>query len=218
VTVEVLDKKRTTEPIYIQNEQAHVWIGPTEDRYGAVPRRVPLSSSQFDWISEESPCDFVIHSEGFTKLIFGQVKAGLAQHGLAWWRRDFESLPAELSDLEAAIRKSRYLLELPDNWDDEGSPKIREDTWRRVADFLLENARGLSAVRPVSLEAPVITPGPDGSIDILWSDERRQLLINVPAAPEESIEFFGDDRGHTVVKGTVEPSTSALWLFEWLTR
>ncbi len=64
----------------------------------------------------------------------------------------------------------------------------------------------------------VISPVGDGSIDIHWKDERRQLLINVPAAGDEPIEFYGDDRGRTIVKGVVDPSASTRWLFAWLTK
>lgn len=87
----------------------------------------------------------------------------------------------------------------------------------RAASFLRDNALHLGGEGPVPAGAPVISPVGDGSIDIHWRDERRQLLINVPAAGDEPIEFYGDDRGRTVVKGIVDPSVSTRWLFAWLT-
>lgn len=126
--------------------------------------------------------------------------------------------PTDLADLEVAIQRSQKMLDLPDNWDDDGGSRISRATWERATTFLRDNAIQLRDERHTHVAVPIISPVGDGSIDIHWKDECRQLLINVPADKEEPIEFFGDDRGHTVVKGTLESSTSTLWLFEWLTK
>jgi len=125
--------------------------------------------------------------------------------------------PVGPSDLEAAIQRSRGMLDLPDNWDDDGGSRIDAATWERVTSFLRDNTLHLWSEEHVYAGAPLIFPVGDGSIDIHWRDERRQLLINVPAAGDEPIEFYGDDRGRTVVKGIVDPSVSTRWLFAWLT-
>ncbi len=135
---------------------------------------------------------------------------------------DLQLTPPEfssfLSDLEAAIERSRSMLGLPDNWDDDGGGRIEPATWDRAASFLRDNAERLLLSSHAVIGTPVISPVGDGSVDIHWRDTRRQLLINVPAEAEEPIEFFGDDRGRTVVKGTIDPSVSTLWLLMWLTR
>jgi len=124
----------------------------------------------------------------------------------------------ESSELMAAIQRSRDILELPDNWDDEGASRISEATWERATRFLLDNALKLWDIQSSRVDAPTISPVSDGSIDIHWKNDRRQLLINVPANKEKLVEFYGDDRGATVVKGTVRPSESILWLFMWLAK
>ncbi len=126
--------------------------------------------------------------------------------------------PVGPSDLEAAIQRSRGMLDLPDNWDDDGGSRIDTATWERAISFLRDNALHLWSEGHVHVGAPVISQVGDGSIDIHWKDERRQLLINVPASGDEPIEFYGDDRGRTIVKGVVDPSASTRWLFAWLTK
>jgi len=39
--------------------------------------------------------------------------------------------PVDPSDLEAAIQQSRAMLDLPDNWDDDGGSSIDAATWAR---------------------------------------------------------------------------------------
>jgi hypothetical protein len=87
----------------------------------------------------------------------------------------------------------------------------------RATSFLRDSALQLWSERHVHADIPVISPVGDGSIDIHWKDERRQLLINVPASGDDPIEFYGDDRGRTVVRGIVDPSASTRWLFARLT-
>lgn len=134
---------------------------------------------------------------------------------------DQASPPAELSGLVEAINRSRQMLKLPDNWDEEGANRIEEATWKRAISFLSDNAVHLWQDNAIRIDSPVISPVADGSIDLHWNDARRQLLINVPAENEAPLEFYGDDRGHTLVKGTIEASTpvqSTSWLFMRLTK
>src|SRR6266705_3395688 len=77
-------------------------------------------------------------------------------------------VPYALSDVADAIEKSRYILDLPDNWDDEGSPRYAPETWERAAKFVLKNAVDLWRSERMRVEAPIIHNGPAGSIDIHW--------------------------------------------------
>jgi hypothetical protein len=123
----------------------------------------------------------------------------------------------ELSELEAAIDASRYILALKEDWDGAGSPGYDEAVWQRAVRFLRDNTLELWTLLGRRLGAPTISPGPEGGIDMRWRDGRRHLLMTVPASAVESIEFYGDDRGATTVKGKLHDAESALWLLMWLT-
>lgn len=123
-----------------------------------------------------------------------------------------------MAPIEGAIEASRFILQLEDNWDEDGSPGYAEDTWQRTTQFVLSVARGYFSVSDTRIEAPKITPGPDGSIDVRWKAEKRSLLINFPASIEEPVDFFGSDKGQDTIKGTVDLSSQNLWLLMWLMR
>src|SRR5438874_1936235 len=68
-------------------------------------------------------------------------------------------------DIENA---SKRILELPENWDEEGSEAYDHATVKRAEDFLVENAIRLWELYSAKISAPKILPGPGKSIDILW--------------------------------------------------
>lgn len=139
---------------------------------------------------------------------------------IVWTRieTENETLPTALSHIQDAIDKSRYILDLNDDWDEEGSPGYEEQVWRRAVDFLSSTAVQLWTTSGLVTEAPRITPGPDGSIDVHWRIPNHELLLNVPANPQEPAAYYGDNsRGH-IVKGSLDPSAENKWLFVWLTE
>jgi hypothetical protein len=123
---------------------------------------------------------------------------------------------ASIDDLSDAIETSRNMLSLPDDWDDEGSPEIREETWRRATDYLRRHAELLYARYGLRLPIPRILAGPAGSVDLHWKINGRELLLNVPAT-DELATFYGDASGSSSIKGTVDTKVDDLGLFTWLT-
>jgi len=134
--------------------------------------------------------------------------------------------PAAVPDdpLARSLDQSLWILELPDNWDDEGSIHYERATWERARDFLLSLAREARYCSARALPAPAINPAYAGSIDLFWDLEQRQLLVNIPADPTEAITFYGEDDFGTVVSGkrlTIEEASNerrvqAEYLVPWL--
>lgn len=110
-------------------------------------------------------------------------------------------LTVALPSIDEAIEKSRRILELPVNWDDEGAKPISEATWRRATEFLRRLASALRYCHSVSLLAPRISPCADGSIDLLWRATKLKLLINIQPEDSES-DFYGETIDGLKVKGT----------------
>jgi hypothetical protein len=72
------------------------------------------------------------------------------------------------------------------------------------------------------VEAPKILPGPHGSIDLHWKMPKRELLINIPANPEEPGSYYGDDREEgteNAIRGkNLDVSANNEWIFMWLMK
>lgn len=126
-----------------------------------------------------------------------------------------------LAALEAKIAASRRILALGDDWDDQGSPGYREDTWRRAVGAVKSSVAWLLKYHGLDVEPPKISPGPEGSIDIHWKTVYFELLINVPNDADQPADFYGDNYGRVSIKGTFDPSSSPSDLGQlllWLTR
>jgi hypothetical protein len=130
--------------------------------------------------------------------------------------------PPIIKKLGEAIQRSRVILELPDDWDEEGSPSYSESTWNRAAEFLFHNTSRIWRSHRLSLDIPKILQGPDGSIDLLWRTAKRDLLINLPANPDELGSFYGDDKEEgtkNAIRGTgLNISDDNEWIFLWLLK
>jgi len=128
-------------------------------------------------------------------------------------------IPPELHEIEKAIEESRSILDLRDDWDGEGSPGYADEVLDRANEFLIENAVHLWTTCGLRVDAPVIGPGPNGSIDIHWRTRDRSLLVNIPADDDEVATFYGDDRrdpARRTVEGRLDLSAQNHWLLMWL--
>ena len=86
----------------------------------------------------------------------------------------------------------------------------------------MRNAIRLHQSQKKYFDAPEILPGPGGSIDLHWKTDARELLINVPADPQDTISYYGDDRAEdteNAIRGkNIESSKNTEWIFLWLTQ
>src|SRR5262249_5181981 len=93
------------------------------------------------------------------------------------------SRPSEkpLSSIYAAIDSSRWILDLEENWDEEGAEPYDQETWESAKALLVSYASRALSAHGVEIPAPVISPGPNGSIDLHWTnrDHGFDLLLNV---------------------------------------
>ena len=120
--------------------------------------------------------------------------------------------------LTEALRASRRILDLPDDWDEEGSPRFREATWRRATEFVKLAAMAFQQRFGVWIEPPRILPGPAGSIDLHWRAAERELLINIPERDEAPADYYGSGDAQDAVKGKLNTALPNEWILLWLTR
>ncbi len=103
-------------------------------------------------------------------------------------------VPSRFSELAEQIRKSAYILEYEDNWDDEGSIAYTKKTFSVAINFAIEYSKAIWEEKFVLIDAPKISPGPEGSIDLLWEKKTYRLLLNIHPYPKQTASFFGDNR------------------------
>ena len=133
--------------------------------------------------------------------------------------QDFKILiPNSLRTLANEIEKSKYLLDLKEDWDDEGGLPIEFVTWKRAISFLVDYALWLyNDQQYFVIEPPQINSGPGSSIDLLWRNDKYRLLVNISEDSEKPIEYYGDNNlGENSIKGKLKPGFVqeffALWV------
>ena len=120
------------------------------------------------------------------------------------------------STVQEAVESSRWILDLTDDWDEQGSPKYAESTWQRACDFLVRHARLARQRLGRELPAPAILPGPGASIDLHWKLPSFELLVNVPSDATRPATFYGDDHGVLCIRGNLNAAGDVPGLIVWL--
>ena len=133
-------------------------------------------------------------------------------------RKPWEALAPALRRIRDAIEESKQMRELGDDWDGEGSLPVDEAVWQRAVDFLARYARVVWERFGKRLDAPDITPGPDGSIDLHWDHPEYEMLVNIRRDLTAMAGFYGDDRGRVSIKGTFDPESPNEGLVLWLKK
>lgn len=108
-----------------------------------------------------------------------------------------------------------------DDWDGEGSQGFRPETLDRAAALTRRAGAAAADRRPdVAVPVPAFAKGPDGSVDVLWWNADRRLLINVPADVEDPVTFhgFAIDHADRETRGRLLLDADNDWLVAWLTE
>jgi len=125
---------------------------------------------------------------------------------------------AQVADvlLEEEIERAESMLDLEADFDGEGSPAYTEDTFDLAAEFLRLHSRYFWEHCEKYSPVPKITPGPNGSIDLHWKLESRELLVNIPADVHEPAVYYGDNYGVEKIRGSVDPKKISYVIATWL--
>lgn len=102
-------------------------------------------------------------------------------------------LPKELRAISEAIENSRVSFNRQPDPSDDLSGVCSREAWERAMKILIGHALSVWEKLKLVIHPPVISPGPDGSVDLYWTAAPYGLLINVPADPKLPATYFGDD-------------------------
>ena len=97
----------------------------------------------------------------------------------------------DLMKIDKIIKKAEKYLDYEDNWDDEGSKGYKEETLNRVKILLQDGYGFLNKNTKFNIPEPDVSPGPDGSFDLLWDSKYYSLLANIPEDKDKPISYFG---------------------------
>jgi hypothetical protein len=125
---------------------------------------------------------------------------------------DWMPLRREHGQITQAVEASSYLLDLTD---EDGQPACSRETWDRAVRFLSACARRAWSTTGRKLDPPAILIGPNQSIDLHWRRQSYEMLINVPANPNDLLNYYGDDIDGNSTKGKIasgENQGLVLWL------
>lgn len=102
-------------------------------------------------------------------------------------------LPTDLSPISDAIENSKVIFNRPPDPSDDLALTCSQETWRRATKILTDHALSVWEKAKVVIRSPVISAGPDGSVDLYWTAAPYGLLLNVPADPTQPATYYGDD-------------------------
>ena len=72
----------------------------------------------------------------------------------------------------------------------------------------------------VDVPFPLISPVPDGSVDINWETDKFELLINVPAKDNLLVNLYGERMSHPEdeVEVRINYDMAAQYVIPWLIK
>ena len=105
-------------------------------------------------------------------------------------------IPYKLEFLLSVFKESESILELENDWDDNGSLKYEIQTWKATILFIIDYSVTLLNDFNTTIDKPKIYNGPSGSIDILWEYDTYTFLVNI-AKDGLNASFYADNTINT---------------------
>jgi hypothetical protein len=118
-------------------------------------------------------------------------------------------VPREMSPILVAIENSETIVDRQPDPSDDLPLVCSRETWQRATRILIDHALSVWERIKVVIRPPIISAGPDGSVDLYWTAAPYGLLVNVPADPKQPATYFGDDAtspDSTHTSGKLDPT------------
>lgn len=143
-----------------------------------------INTSEEDWINYKE--DYMSHVHLLEKdFIDSETQQVKITEGYS------VELPPELKTIAREIEKAVSFLENIEDWDPDEGDLYSFATLKNAVTFLVDYSIWVFNVHDFIIPTPEIYPGPDGTIDILWKNEKFKLLVNIKSHPDLSATFFG---------------------------
>ena len=121
-----------------------------------------------------------------------------------------------MNALERSIEDARYILELEDDWDENGAVAVAPSTWNVATAFLQNLTLWAYKYRSLVLGALSISPLGNGGIDLYWENTFADLLLTIPVSGHLA-HCYGQNARGEVFRGTMSlkdpfPDLILTWL------
>jgi len=128
-------------------------------------------------------------------------------------------LNRKLTSVHKAIQSSKSILDLKDDWDEDGALPCKPITYTRAIEFLVRYANEVLVSHNISIDYPEINLAKDGSIDLEWRNENYILLINILSTEKLDIHYYGEDsKSKTIIKGFIDYNSINKDLTFWMQK
>lgn len=117
--------------------------------------------------------------------------------------------------MKDVIKEAESILNLKEDWDDEGAKIILRETFDKMSKFLLRQEDLFFEKYSWKFSIPDIAPSPDGSIDVHWKEEKFEILVNIHPHPNKTMSYYGDDQSGNSIKGYFHHINVGL-IIDWL--
>lgn len=116
-------------------------------------------------------------------------------------------------------KRVKYFRDLTENWDDNGAATFKKETLNNLYN-LLETIFQELWNQMLDLPFPLISPVPDGSVDINWETEIFELLINIPPLPNNLVSLYGEKINHPEyeIEVRINYDMVAQYIIPWLIK
>lgn len=104
--------------------------------------------------------------------------------------------------LELAIIESKYILELKDDWDENGSIGYTSKNWTSAIQFTIDFYSWVSNFYSGKLLIPKIYHGPDGSFDIICRENDFRIFLNIDPLKNTG-SFYSDRAKSQITEGNI---------------
>lgn len=118
--------------------------------------------------------------------------------------------------LSRVLDDGRWILDLKANWDEEGAGEYSAATYLRAVRHLESMFDKAWNLFGRALPEPLLGPADDGSIDMFWEVDDRNLLINI-AEGKSPHSYYGQDRNGDSLGGSIG-SGARVDLVAWLLK
>ena len=119
---------------------------------------------------------------------------------------------SQRGEFETEVLRAESLL---GSQDDQEAYYSRETLERGIA-FLKMHMEWIWKSYGTPTPMPAIGPGPRGSADLYWKTASFELLVNIPASPDDLGTFYGRDYNQQTAKGSFDPKRFTASIASWL--
>lgn len=129
------------------------------------------------------------------------------------------SFDRKLSSLYQTIKDSKSILELQEDWDENGALPCNFNSYIASIEFLITYSKEVLNSYNVIIDSPEINIARDGSIDLEWRGKNYILLINFNNSDNINIQYYGEDNiSKTIIKGFIEDKSINSDLAFWMKK